>query len=133
MDSFDWSQSEFSEFFHVKRVTTESMFVDVWKKFVVPSLDETSGIYNINKMENQQSATPTTTMTSSTSKRNAATGSEPRTSSRKRRAEDGTPHRTLPPSLRPIRVISTEDNRSKEGQGTDQAMDLAIEKAFGGK
>ena len=132
--SFDWSQSEFSGFFHVKRVTTEGMFVDVWKEFVAPSLDETSGVYNINKNGNQQSATPTTTRRSPpTSERNASTGSEPRTTSRKRKAEDETPRRTLPPSLRPIRVVSTEDNHSKDVQATDQAMDQGIEKAFVGK
>ena len=51
MDSFAWSQSEFSEFFHLKRVTNESMFVDVWREFVAPSLGESSGVYNINKKE----------------------------------------------------------------------------------
>ena len=56
MDSFAWSQSEF---FHLRRVTNESMFVDVWREFVAPSLDESSGVYNINKKESQQSTDST--------------------------------------------------------------------------
>lgn len=134
MDSFAWSQSEFSEFFHLKRVTNESMFVDVWREFVAPSLGESSGVYNINKKESQQSADPTTARTlPPTSECTVSIGGERKTS-RKRKAENETPRRTLPPSLRPIRVVSTtEESCSKDKQTTNQAMDEAIEKAFVGK
>lgn len=139
MATFDWSQSEFSKFFHIKRVTTESLFVDVWEKFIAPSLNETSGILNINKVYNHQS-TPasqeqaSTTPSTSTpiSQHQASTLPEARSISRKRKAEDTTPHRVLPPSLRPIRVISTEEEH-RAGQAADQVMDEAIEKAFVGE
>ena len=130
MDSFAWSQSEFSEFFHLKRVTNESMFVDVWREFVAPSLDESSGVYNINKKESQLSADSARTPPPTSA---ISIGAESK-ASRKRKAEDETPRRTLPPSLRPMRVVSTmEESCSKDKRTTNQAMDEAIEKAFVGK
>jgi len=47
VSAFDWSKSEFSKFFNLKRVKTESEFHQAWEKFISPSLCPDTGVFSI--------------------------------------------------------------------------------------
>ena len=47
--AFDWSKSEFSKFFNLKRVKTESEFYQAWEKFISPSLCPDTGVFSVVK------------------------------------------------------------------------------------
>lgn len=49
VSAFDWSKSDFSRFFNLKRVKTESEFHQAWKKFIAPSLCSDTGVFSVVK------------------------------------------------------------------------------------
>ena len=53
VSAFDWSKSEFSRFFNLKCVKTESEFLAAWEKFIAPSLCTDTGVYSVVKAGTQ--------------------------------------------------------------------------------
>ena len=59
VSAFDWSKSDFSKFFNLKRVTSESEFHEAWEKFVALSLCPSTGVFSVVKARTLN-GTPTT-------------------------------------------------------------------------
>ena len=136
--AFDWGQSQFSRFFHLKQVKTGREFYEVWTKCVAPSLDSTTGLYRTTREEqdgNQvpppvdASATPVPVEIPATPESTAATPSTSLKTPVGKRKRSQNENQT--PNIRPLKVIHRESPVIANKQ-QEKDLDKAIESVFVG-
>ena len=128
--AFDWQETEFSKAFHLQGVKNVEDFLKCLSSLCI-SHSLNISVQSESTLTPISSVTPRSTATITQS--SVSTNSTTPTASRKRKADSSeTPHRSLPPALRPLRIISQpEALEGRDVQGPP-VIDEDIQKSFVG-